>query len=348
MTISQIDPVADHRWRRFVDEHPNGGIFHTSGWLDALRRTYRYEPVAYVATGRAGDIVAGVPFCRIHSRLTGRRLVSLPFSDHCQPLTTDPTMLAALVSTAREDSANRDFEYIEFRPLTAAGCDPLVTELGRNTSAVIHRLDLTAGQEKIFRALDKQCVRKISRSARENIRYEEGRSADLLHKFYRLLVLTRRRHCIPPQPLSWFENLIACLGEKVKIRLASNDASPIASIVTLSYKRVVTYKYGSSDSRFNPLGGTSLLFWRTILDGIGEGSSELDLGRSDFDNPGLIAFKDHWGAAKTDLTYYRHPRLPVRKHRFSASLRAVAERLLPSVPDSLFTALGGLIYRHVG
>jgi CelD/BcsL family acetyltransferase involved in cellulose biosynthesis len=348
MTISQIDPVADHRWQRFVDEHPNGGIFHTSGWLDALRRTYGYEPVAYVATGLAGDIVAGVPFCRIHSRLTGRRLVSLPFSDHCQPLTTEPTTLAALMETARQDAANHGSKYIEFRPLTAAGCDPLVTELGPEANAVMHRLDLTAGQEQIFRALDKQCVRKITRSERENVRYEEGRSDELLHKFYRLLVLTRRRHGIPPQPFRWFENLVACLGDKVKIRLASKDATAIASIVTLSYKRVVTYKYGSSDSRFNPLGGTSLLFWRTILDGIGEECSELDLGRSDFDNPGLIAFKDHWGAAKTELTYYRHPRVAPTTHRLRASFRSVAERLLPSVPDSLFTALGGLIYRHVG
>jgi hypothetical protein len=128
--------------------------------------------------------------------------------------------------------------------------------------------------------------------------------------------------------------------------MASKDETPVASIITLSYKRVLTYKYGCSDARFNPLGGTSLLFWRTIQDGIANAAAELDLGRSDLDNPGLIAFKDHWGAQKYDLTYYRHP--PAGQASSQGKLHAVAGRLLAAVPDSVFTILGGLLYRHVG
>ena len=33
-----------------------------------------------------GELANGIVFCRVESRLTGRRLVSLPFSDHCDPL----------------------------------------------------------------------------------------------------------------------------------------------------------------------------------------------------------------------------------------------------------------------
>ncbi len=38
------------------------------------------------------------------------------------------------------------------------------------------------------------------------------------------------------------------------------------------------------------------------------GSRMLDLGRSDVDQPGLIAFKDHLGATQSTLTYYRYPK----------------------------------------
>jgi CelD/BcsL family acetyltransferase involved in cellulose biosynthesis len=346
MTICKIDPVTDRRWESFVQKHSDGGIFHSPSWLEALQRTYGYEPLAYVATTSGGqEIVAGVPFCAIKSRITGRRLVSLPFSDHCQPL-ADPSTLPDLLSAAKADAIANRLRYVEVRPLHNANGNGALGELIGSSNAVIHRLDLSKTEEQIFKALDKQCTRKISRSEREGLRYEEGRSEDLLRTFYRLLLLTRRRHRIPPQPLAWFRNLVDCLGENLKIRMASKDETPVASIITLTHKRVLTYKYGCSDARFNPLGGTSLLFWRTIQEGIANAAAELDLGRSDLDNPGLIAFKDHWGAQKYDLTYYRHP--PAGQASSPGKLHAVAGRLLAVVPDSVFTILGGLLYRHVG
>lgn len=88
---------------------------------------------------------------------------------------------------------------------------------------------------------------------------EEGRSEILLDKFYDLLLLMRRQHQFPPQPRDWFRNLFACLGEQIKIGVASKDGQPIASILTLSYKGSLVYKYGCSDARFHNLGGMSFL-----------------------------------------------------------------------------------------
>jgi lipid II:glycine glycyltransferase (peptidoglycan interpeptide bridge formation enzyme) len=209
-------------------------------------------------------------------------------------------------------------------------------------------LDLCRSREDILRGYHKQCIhRKIARSEREQLRYEEGRSEDLLAKFYSLLLLTRRRHQLPPQPLLWFRNLIDCLGESLKIRVASKDGAPVASIITLSFKNVVTYKYGCSDPRFNALGGSVMLMWRTIQDAMDEGAAELDLGRSDHDTPGLITFKDHWGAERSRIDYYRYPAAVTRVFT-NGVLVGMTRRLVTAIPDSLFTALGGLLYRHVG
>src|SRR5258705_3628038 len=102
MTISCVDP-SSAAWQTFVESHPNSRIFHTSGWLEALRRTYGYEPIVYAASnGRS--ITSGIPFCRIRSRLTGRRLVSLPFSDHCQPLVAETEQFRDLLAAAKADA----------------------------------------------------------------------------------------------------------------------------------------------------------------------------------------------------------------------------------------------------
>ena len=74
------------------------------------------------------------------------------------------------------------------------------------------------------------------------------------------------------------------------------------------HKDVVVYKYGCSDTAFQNLGGTQLLLWKTIVEAKASGLTCMDFGRSDADNPGLIAFKDRWGAKSSGLTYLRWSR----------------------------------------
>ena len=139
--------------------------------------------------------------------------------------------------------------------------------------------------------------------------YERGSSDRLLRAFYALLRLTRRRHGLPPQPFAWFRNLVACLRRpaSVTIHVASHDGRPIASILTLTFRKTVVYKYGGSDAAYHRLYGMPFLFWRAIQAAKAEGCEQLDLGRSDLDQPGLAVFKEHLGAARSTLTYYTFP-----------------------------------------
>ena len=78
---------------------------------------------------------------------------------------------------------------------------------------------------------------QIKRAQKECLECGEATSESHLLKFYELLVTTRRKHRLPPQPLSWFRNLIDCLGNMVKIRIAYHRGVPIGSILTLQYKQ---------------------------------------------------------------------------------------------------------------
>src|SRR5213594_1479598 len=97
----RIDPLADPRWVEFVERHPRASVFHTPGWLETLRRTYGYEPVAYTTASPGAELTNGVVLCRVASRITGRRMVSLPFSDHCEPLVEGPEERKELFSYLR-------------------------------------------------------------------------------------------------------------------------------------------------------------------------------------------------------------------------------------------------------
>ena len=85
-SLQRIEPLQDPRWGKFLERHPRASVFHTPAWLEALRRTYGYVPVAYTTSLPGRELEDGVVLCQVDSWVTGRRLVSLPFSDHCEPL----------------------------------------------------------------------------------------------------------------------------------------------------------------------------------------------------------------------------------------------------------------------
>jgi lipid II:glycine glycyltransferase (peptidoglycan interpeptide bridge formation enzyme) len=233
-----------------------------------------------------------------------RRLVSLPFSDHCAPLVEGPEQLHCLLAGLQQRIDRRDWNSMEVRANEAVP----VEDQPENEDLVLHHLDLQPSLQQLFDGLHPSCTqRKIKRAAREELSYEEGTSESLLHDFYRLLVITRRRHGVPPQPFQWFLNLAAHLKDSMKLRAAYKDGKPIASILTLRYKQTMMYKYGCLDDRFSAMGGTQFLFWHTIQEAKSAGLSFLDLGRTDVANAGLLKFKDRWGAARTNLHYYQYP-----------------------------------------
>jgi hypothetical protein len=344
--VREINPIHDPGWLDFTERHPRASVFHTPGWLEALRRTYGYEPVALTTSPPSHELTNGVVFCRVSSWLTGRRMVSLPFSDHCEPLVDSDEELRCILETLCSDQSVSGGKYVEVRP---AKRDFVVfSGFSKGNTFCSHRLDLRPSLEDIFQGFHKDCVRrKILRAQREGLVYEEGRSPALLEKFYRLLVLTRQRQLLLPQPLAWFRNLIECAGEMLRIHVVSNQAQPVASILTLSYKDTVVYKYGCSDKRFSNLGGTHLLFWQVIQGAKSRGLRQFDLGRSDWTNPGLVTFKDRWGAVRSTLTYWRHGATPASYASVGLNSR-IARSVVGHAPGGFLSTTGSLLYRHMG
>jgi GNAT acetyltransferase-like protein len=342
--IYEINPLHDSRWKSLIDSHERASVFHSTNWLTALKTAYGYDPFVVTTCPPGAELTNGIVFCRVKSWLTGRRLVSLPFSDHCEPLVNNAAELADILLHMKQYVEAGEWKYIEIRPTT---CEPgLQTGLTRSITYSLHRLDLCKSAQELFQNFHKNCVqRKIRRAEREKLHYEEGNSEQLLQKFYKLLMITRRRQRLPPQPLSWFRRLVAAFGGDLQIRVATKDDLPIASILTLSHKKSMVYKYGCSDARFHRFGGMALLFWNAINEAKNKGCEHFEMGRSDRRNLGLISFKEHWGAVGTELSYWKYPHNPKAG---SSWQERVLHRLVPVIPDSALRSLGEVLYRHVG
>ena len=346
MAVFEINPLQDPRWRWLLEKHSRTSVFHTPEWLGALRSTYGYEPLVLTTATAGGELNNGMVFCHINSWLTGRRLVSLPFSDHCQPLASSVEDLEEIASWLAQQIARKKLKYVEIRPLEHSSLLP--AGFKHSEKFVFHKVDLRYDSDTLLKNLHKDSIRrKIQRAEREGLTYEKGSSRALLEKFYPLFVMARKRHGLPPSPLRWFENLLQSLGEAAQIRIASRGERPVAGIFTLTCKKAIVYKYGGSDSRFNNLGGTPFLFWRTMQEAQEAGLEELDLGRTGINNEGLITFKRRLGGIESTLTYWR---LPVRSASAPGTGRYfdLAKRLFAATPERVRIQLGNLLYRHLG
>jgi hypothetical protein len=343
VAVRTLDPLKDPRWAELVDRHPAASVFHTPAWLDSLRATYGYEPTVFTTSGPRDDVTNGVLVCRVRSWLTGRRLVSVPFADHCELLIQSHDESNALLDAVKA-AAVAESSALELRPATpdlwgGSGLEPAA-------SYRLHRLDLQRSMPDILAGTHRSTVqRRIRRASCEQLHCEEGRSDALVDAFFRLVVMTRRRHGVPPQPLEWFRNLVARFGEHATIRVAFDAGRPVGGLMTLRHRDNLVYKYGGSDAAFHRLGVMPFLFWKAIQDGKALGVRTFDLGRSDLNNPGLIQFKDRLGAASTPLTYFRDSAHPRAGRHWPKRL---ASSMLGRLPDPLFTAAGRLLYPHMG
>jgi hypothetical protein len=94
------------------------------------------------------------------------------------------------------------------------------------------------------------------------------------------------------------------------------------------------------------LAGSSEHEVRTIQEAKAVRMEELDLGRSEVDNAGLVAFKEHWAAQKTVVNYWRYPARAAGSGPEHAA--KYLRKIISIAPDASLVVLGRLLYPHIG
>lgn len=93
---------------------PGYSFFHSSAWARVLSESYGYTPF-YFTIIEDGKFRALVPIMEVNSFLTGKRGVSLPFSDYCEPIVENGIVFDDLFNSMTEFGKQRAWKYIELR-----------------------------------------------------------------------------------------------------------------------------------------------------------------------------------------------------------------------------------------
>ncbi len=332
--------VQDPRWSAFVARCHDATLFHHPVWVDLLHEVYGYRPLALASTDAEGRIAAGVPVMDVSSRFTGRRWVSLPFTDSCAFLTEGQPadeFARALIDEAR----TRRLDTFELRTAVPAG-PPLHTQ----PVAVRHRLALSADPDAVYGGFSKMHRRNIRKAEQTGMRVAIGHGPTDIAAFYRLHLLTRRRLGVPIQPRRFFRLLSSRLlarGFGFVLSVHVGDI-PVAAAVFLHWNGVLIYKYGASDEQYWEYRPNNLLFREAIRWGCEHGCHTLDWGRTDLDDRGLRDFKQGWGAHEEPLYYSIVGDAPPRDS--SGPLKKAMATVIRRSSPWVCQAVGELFYRY--
>jgi hypothetical protein len=280
----------------------------------------------------------------MHSIVTGRRGISLPFTDWCQVLADAPDGGAQLWGAAVELGRRRGWRAIEGRDTSVlpSGFAPALEFYG-------HELELHAGQQVLFAGLEPAVRRAIRKSNACGLTVEITCDPKAMSTYYDLHCVTRKRHGLPPQPFGFFKcvaEFLLAKGQGIVV-LARHGDRPVAAAVFLHSADRAVYKFGASDAAAHEMRPNNLVMWQAICYYAKREFKSLHLGRTSLSNDGLRRFKRGFGAREHRLAYYsydlRSARFLCRRDRACTCFRA-GFRLLPR---PLFCLVGRLLYPHL-
>jgi len=336
--------IDDKNWKEFVEGHQESTVFHHPLWSNVLEKSYGYRPFVIALEDKSGQLVAGSPVVEVDSWLTGKRWVSLAFSDHCKPLAKNADDLQLLIKGLMLKTRESNIPRIEIRHEF-----PTVSTNTNTRSYFIHTLKLDKEPGELFKEFRKKgvqyCIKKASKSG-----VVVSQSYDLasLMSFYDLHLLTRKKLGVPIQPRRFFqtlwENMIT--NQMGFTMLACHEDKVLAGSVFLYYKKKLIYKYGATDPRYLNFYANHALLWKAIQWGCENGMQILDWGRTDKGNEGLRQFKLGWGTEEENLVYTFLGNPP--DHSITGWKQKLSENAIRRSPVWVGRVLGELLYKHVG
>jgi CelD/BcsL family acetyltransferase involved in cellulose biosynthesis len=341
------DPRTDPRWRE-LSRGPSGHLFLSPPWITAVCETYGFTPTCRLVTDGTDEPRGGLVVVPV-SDMCGSRLLSLPFSDHADPVVDDAETWSSLVQGLLSPDVPFTLRCFDTAvPATAAGAEG---GLRRTGAAAWHGTWLEGDQDAMLGRLSGHARRNIRIAERSGVTVHLSTGLDAVRSFHELHRRLRRdKYRLLAQPWELFERIWQEFAREdgVVTALARVGDQVVAGAVFLVWQDVLYYKFGASLREHLALRPNDAIFWAGLRLAQQRGLRLLDWGLSDLDQPGLVAYKRKWAPEeRTIVTLRGGGEMAPGATEQRALLGQLTELLTdPEVPDSVVARAGALLYRY--
>lgn len=278
--------LDEHHWREFVDNHPEGQVFHTPEMFQVFARAKGHRPTQWATTDDDGTVLALLlPVC-----------VSL-LDGPLRGLTGRAIVYGGVLHASGEKGLEALARVLESYK-RQMGTPPLFTEL-RNLSetgpaqAVLERwgfayhehlnylIDLQKPPGEILQSIGCRTRKHIRRALRQSqVTVADVKDQQQVAIVYQLLSQTYRTARVPLADRSLFDAAFEVLYPKGMIRftLVRVGDTPAAASVELLYKDVVYGWYGGTNRAYSGYQPNELLTWNILEWGALNGYKVYDFG----------------------------------------------------------------------
>jgi hypothetical protein len=342
--IRVINPIKNIKWDDDLVNEDDFSVFYSSQWITTLINTYNYKPLYFVLY-KNDKISAYIHFMEINSYITGKRGVSLPFSDICEPFAESTEDFNILFNYIKNYAKKEKWKQIELR-----GGEKFLKTEKPLTEYYEHILDINKPVEDIYSGFKENVKRNIKKAQHFDIKIEREQSKKAMENFIYLNKITRKRHGLPSQPDKFFYNLYDEVISKDlgNIFSASYKNKTIASIVVLTCSNNVLYKYGASDLDFQEMRANNLVMWESIKYYSEKKCKNFSFGRTFPENKGLMQFKNGWTEKVQKVCYYKYN---LKKDSFledNDPEKSFTNRIFEKMPIFMLSCIGTFLYKHFG
>lgn len=330
LELRRVPETDRSPWESFVERHPKATVFHASGWLEAVRYTFGYEPRHRLVYNSDGSEPVGAIPGFVVPEFAGKSVVN-PFCEYGFPLIDERLDDAAVLEPLSRQLGPlgamilKDTDWSGIRGYARAGYG------GVRTGTSI-RIDADRPYRDVRdAAFDRDVRRCVRRAERHGVEVREG----ILEEFYPMYLETMRRLGSPQFPRRFFDALLEQLQESVTILLATRRGQLLGGMLLLEWRATTIPWTVASDRDYWTHRPTHLLYVRTIERACESDRTVVDLGRSRRGS-GVHDFKAQFGGVPHPLVSFVAP--PQRTGRASLEeygrAAALTTRLGPVITQS--------------
>ncbi len=328
-------------WNRFLDELPAASFYHLFEWKQINETEFGHETF-YLASVAHGAINGVLPLVLIRSRVFGRIFCSLPFVNFCGPVAKSETAEAQLLQRACEIADEENADYLELR------CKHVSDDtLPRAENKVSMSISLAADPDDIWTAFTSKHRNNIRRVYKSGLHVKSGHS-EYLDTFYNLLCRSWRGLGTPVYRKQYFRSLLDTFGEKVRIFVAYQGDTPVATAFNGHFGGTVEGMWAGTSFEHRKLQSNYVLYWEMIKLACEDGYESFHLGRSSIDSGGE-SYKKKWRAEPEQLYWQYYlpgggaiPQLNVNNPKY-----ALAINMWKRMPLALTQVIGPIIARNI-
>jgi serine/alanine adding enzyme len=342
VVFNELDEGA---WRQFVNQNPQGSIFHTPEIFQVFNCAKGYRPQVWAAIGEKGKVLAILPLVEVTvsggllHRFTTRSIAygSILYN----PNQEGKEALEILMKTYTRKVKNETL-FTELRNLSdLSDIQPIFKRCGFIYEEQLdYLIDVNKPVEDVRRAIHKNGRKSIDRAIKRGVVPEEIHDRCLIPKYYELLQKTYTLAKVPLADISLFEAVFDILVPKgmAKMLMARVGNEYVAASLEMPYKDVIYSWYSGYDKNWRVVNPNDFLVWYILEWGAKNGYCTYDFGGAgQSDEPyGVRDFKAKFGGKLVSFgrNSYVHDPFTLAFSRVGYQLYRQVMRYLPRLHSS--------------